>query len=305
MLCFRKYPSTTAMQCFETAARHLRFTKAAQELHMTQSAVSKQVAQLEDLLQLQLFERSSQSLYLTPVGKKFYIEIENILKQIELSTIDVMAHGAETETLNLVSHPTFCARWLVPALKGFGKANPKIHLDIKEMTAPFFLEDHNIDAAFLHGDGVWTGMKSILLFDEEMVAVCRPDYLKQPLQTLSDISQYILLQSNSRPSAWHYYFQAQNVCLSGSFIGPRFETFYTCIAAAENGCGIALVPKIMVQKELDSGQLVKAWHYKFKGMGGYYLAYPCNKESTPKVKIIIQWIKNYLEKTANEKMECS
>ena len=71
MLCFRKYPSTTAMQCFETAARHLSFTKAAQELHMTQSAVSKQVAQLEDLLQLQLFERSSQSLYLTPVGKKF------------------------------------------------------------------------------------------------------------------------------------------------------------------------------------------------------------------------------------------
>ena len=61
----------------------------------------------------------------------------------------------------------------------------------------------------------------------------------------------------------------------------------------------------MVQKELDSGQLVKAWHYTFKGMGGYYLAYPCNKESTPKVKIIIQWIKNYLEKTDNEKMECS
>lgn len=305
MLSFRKYPSTTAMQCFETAARHLSFTKAAQELHMTQSAVSKQVAQLEELLRLQLFQRSSQSLYLTPVGKKYYLEVEKILKQIELSTIDVMAHGAETETIKIIAHPTFCARWLIPALKGFSKAHPNIHLDVKELTQSFFSEDHVLDIAFLHGDGVWSGMEAIQLFEEEMIVVCRPDYLEKPLTSLCEINSYVLLQSNSRPSDWYYYFERQGVNSNCSFIGPRFETFYACITAAELGCCIALVPKIMVKNELLTGKLIKAWDYEMKNMGNYYLAYPCHKGSMPKVKVMIEWVKNYIEKTNKEKMECS
>ena len=120
-LAFRKYPSTTALQCFETAARHLSFTNAAQEMHMTQSAVSKQVSQLEEMLNLSLFYRTPQRISLTPAGKAYYIEVLGILKHIELATTNLMSHSSNTEVLKIVAHPTFCSRWLIPALKGFSK----------------------------------------------------------------------------------------------------------------------------------------------------------------------------------------
>lgn len=300
MLSFRKYPSITSMQCFECAARHLSFTRAAQELHMTQSAVSKQVAQLEDMLKLSLFQRTSQSLYLTPAGKKYYIDVQKILANIELATTDVMAHGMDTETLNIISHPTFCARWLIPTLKGFSRANPDIHLDIKELTDPFFSEDSHADVTFLYGDGVWTNMKSIKLFDEQTVAVCRPDYLDAPLSSLSQMSEYVLLQTRSRASAWYNYFEQQNVDFHGTFVGPRFDTFYACITAAKLGCGIALVPKSLIESELKSGELVLAWDYVYQGTGAYYISYMLSKASTPKVKTLVDWVLAYLDKEKKE-----
>lgn len=300
MLGFRRYPSITSMQCFECAARHLSFTRAAQELHMTQSAVSKQVAQLEDMLKLSLFQRTSQSLYLTPAGKKYYIDVQKILSNIELATTDVMAHGMDTETLNIISHPTFCARWLIPALKGFSHANPDIHLDIKERANPFFSEDTDADITFLYGDGVWANMESIKLFDEQTVAVCRPDYLKAPLTDLKQMSEYVLLQTSSRASAWYNYFEKQQVDFHGTFVGPRFDTFYACITGAELGCGIALVPKNLVENELQSGKLVLAWNYIYQGTGAYYLSYMRSKASTHKVKTMVDWILTYLDKEKKE-----
>lgn len=139
-LAFRRYPSTTALQCFETAARHLSFTNAAQEMHMTQSAISKQVAQLEEMLNLSLFYRTPHRISLTPAGKSYYLEVLEILKHIEVATTNLMSHSSNAELLKIVSHPTFCARWLIPALSGFSQEYPLINLDIKELVGPFFLK---------------------------------------------------------------------------------------------------------------------------------------------------------------------
>ncbi|MGM8901094.1 LysR family transcriptional regulator, partial [Psychrobacter sp. 1Y4] len=170
-------PSTTAMQCFETAARHLSFTNAAQEMHMTQSAISKQVAQLEEMLNLSLFYRTPHRISLTPAGKTYYLEVLNILKHIEAATTSLMSNSDNSEVLKIVTHPTFCARWLIPALEGFSQAHPLLNLNIKELAVPFFAEDQNVDVAFMYGDGVWGGMESIKLFHEHTVAVCHPKYL--------------------------------------------------------------------------------------------------------------------------------
>src|SRR5699024_362647 len=143
-LAFRRYPSTTALQCFETAARHLSFTNAAQEMHMTQSAISKQVAQLEEMLNLSLFYRTPHRISLTPAGKTYYLEVLEILKHIEAATTSLMSNSDNSEVLKIVSHPTFCSRWLMPALNGFGTANPLINLTIKELAGPFFSEDQNV-----------------------------------------------------------------------------------------------------------------------------------------------------------------
>lgn len=298
-LAFRRYPSTTALQCFETAARHLSFTNAAQEMHMTQSAISKQVAQLEEMLNIALFYRTPQRISLTPAGKTYYLEVLDILKHIEVATTSLMSHSDNTEVLKIASHPTFCSRWLIPALSGFSQAYPLINLDIKEQAGPFFSEDQNVDIAFLYGDGIWGGMEAIKLFDEYCVAVCQPEYLydknrdKNPCT--SNIDNCTLLQLSSRPSAWYEYFKQQGISIDGTFVGPRFDTFHAGIAAALLGYGIALVPLRLVAPELQSGTLVTAWNYASKGRGSYYITYPLSLGRSHKIKVILEWVSAYLE----------
>lgn len=302
-LSFRKYPSTTAMQCFETAARHLSFTNAAQELHMTQSAVSKQVAQLEEMLNISLFYRTSQRISLTPAGKDYYIDVLNILKDIETATTRLMSHSSNIEVLKMLSHPTFCSRWLIPALQGFAQAHPLIRLDIKEQVGPFFSEEHEVDIAFLYGEGTWSGMETIKMFDEYCVAVCHPDYLQgQPLEPLKS-SNYVLLQLSSRPSAWYEYFKQQHISLDGTFVGPRFDTFHACISAALTGYGVALVPLRLVAPELQSGQLVTAWNYAAKGRGAYYMSFPLSLGNAHKTKVMQGWLANYLDTSGQSQIE--
>ena len=293
-LAFRRYPSTTALQCFETAARHLSFTNAAQEMHMTQSAISKQVAQLEEMLNLSLFYRTPHRISLTPAGKVYYLEVLEILKHIEVATTNLMSHSSNTELLKIVSHPTFCARWLIPALSGFCQEYPLINLDIKELAGPFFSEDQNVDIAFLYGDGMWSNMEAIKLFDEYCVAVCQPQYLRDKTLSAECLDDYVLLQISSRLSAWYEYFKQQDISVDGTFVGPRFETFHACISAALLGYGIALVPLRLVEPELQSGALVMAWDYAAKGRGSYYVTYPISSGQSHKVKAVLEWITAYL-----------
>ncbi|MFT0773600.1 LysR substrate-binding domain-containing protein [Psychrobacter aquimaris] len=294
-LDFRKYPSTKALQCFETAARHLSFTNAAQEMHMTQSAISKQVAQLEEVLNIALFYRTPQKISLTPAGKTYYLDVLDILKHIEIATTNLVSHNDNTEVLRIVSHPTFCSRWLIPALSGFDKAYPLINLEVKEQVGPFFSEDQNVDIAFLYGTGIWGGMEAIKLFDEYSVAVCHPDYLKDKETFSSGIANYTLLHLNSRLNAWYEYFEQQEVSVNNTFIGPRFDTFQACISAALLGYGLALVPLRLVERELQSGALVTAWDYAAKGRGSYYMTYPLSLGESHRIKVIINWISAYLE----------
>lgn len=295
-LAFRKYPSTTALQCFETAARHLSFTNAAHEMHMTQSAVSKQIAQLEDMLNIALFYRTPQRISLTPAGKRYYIEVLGILQHIEAATTNLMSHSSNTEVLDIVAHPTFCARWLLPALSGFNEAQPLITLRIKEQAGPFFSEDQEVDLAFLYGDGIWDKMAATKLFDEYCVAVCHPDYLRDKAlgEALTSLDDITLLQLSSRPSAWYEYFKQQDIHIDGTFVGPQFDSFQACIAAALLKFGIALVPRRFVIHELETKALVQVWDFAAKGRGAYYACYPLSLGGAHKVKVLLDWIDAYL-----------
>lgn len=290
-LNLRKYPSTTALQCFECTARHLSFTKAGKELHMTQSAVSKQVAHLEEQLSVQLFYRSSSGLFLTPAGKSYYLETLKILHHLENATLNLMAHGVEADTLHIASHPTLCAKWLIPALKGFGRAHPLIHLDITEQSHALLGDD--IDMAFLYGDGVWADMEVIKLFDECSVAVCSPSY-ECNFEDWGSLSDATLLQLRTRPRAWHDYFNAQGKSYEKAMTGVRFDTFNACINAAKIGCGVALVPIRFVSEELQQGALRLVNAYQMTGHGAYYMAYQARLGNTKKVQAMLGWIGDYL-----------
>ena len=291
----RLVPSMTALQCFEAAARHLSFTRAAEELHLTQSAVSKQVAQLEEMLRHHLFLRIRRRLQLTPAGSLYLAEVNKILTQVDMSSRYVQTYGTQTEVLKVATQPSFGVRWLIPHLKGFGKRHPNIHLDIRNEMEPFALLQGSADVVFFYGQGTWPGATCVELFGEEVVAVCAPELLQG--RTLADagaLTDLVLLQSASRPEAWHEWFLEQGLHTDNSYHGPRFDTFYMALSAAQSGCGVALVPRYLVARELAEGSLVLAWDHAMKSNGAHYLAYAEHAAEVPKVRALVEWVREQL-----------
>lgn len=295
-MSWRHLPTLTSMQCFEASARHLSFTRAAEELSLTQSAVSKQVAQLEVVLEHPLFRRVRKRLQVTPEGSLYLTEVRKILAQVEMSTRYMQSYGGESEVLNVTTLPTFGARWLIPRLNGFRFSHPGVYLNISNRVDPFDLEEEHIDVAFFFGHGVWPKAECIKLLDETMVPVCAPSLIpKAGIQDPMELSQLVLLQSTTRPEAWHDWFAAQQCYTRHSYHGPRFDTFYMALTAARAGCGVALVPRFLAQEELDAGQLTTPWPYAFTSRGAYYLAYPEYKGDVAKVKGFVEWILGHID----------
>lgn len=295
-MSYRHLPTLAAMQCFEASVRHLSFTRAADELNLTQSAVSKQVAQLESILEHPLFRRVRKRLQLTPEGSLYLFEVRKILAQAEMSTRYMQSYGGQSVVLNVTTLPTFGARWLIPRLNGFRFRYPNIDLNISNRLEPFDLEEERVDVAFFFGHGAWPNAECIKLFNEEMVVVCAPSVapdnnLNDPL----DLIPLVLLQSATRPEAWHDWFKAQGCYTSHSYHGPRFDNFYMVLQAARAGCGVALVPSFLAEEELEAGQLVIPWSFSLISRGAYYLAYPEHKGEVRKVKGFIDWIFGKLE----------
>ncbi|MGG5288001.1 LysR substrate-binding domain-containing protein [Pseudomonas shirazensis] len=291
----RLVPSMTALQCFEAAARHLSFTRAAEELHLTQSAVSKQVAQLEEMLHHHLFLRIRRRLQLTPAGSLYLAEVNKILTQVDMSSRYILTYGEQTEILKVATQPSFGVRWLIPHLKGFGKRYPNIHLDIRNEMEPFSLLQGSADVVFFFGQGTWPGATCVQLFDEEVVPVCAPELLQgRELSDASALAELVLMQSTSRPEAWHEWFLEQGLHTDNSYHGPRFDTFYMALSAAQAGCGVALVPRYLAEKELAEGSLVIAWQHAMRSNGAHYLAYAEHAAEVPKVRALVEWTRDQL-----------
>lgn len=296
----RHLPSITAMQCFESAARHLSFTRAAVELSLTQSAVSKQVAQLESILEHPLFIRVRKRLLLTPEGSLYLTEVRKVLLQIEMSTRYMQSYGGQSEVLNIATLPTFGARWLIPRLKGYRLKHPQVYLSISNRTDLFNFSEDNVDAAFFFGQGSWPNAECIKLLDDEMVPVCAPALVpKEGFNDPLDLVKLVLLQHATRPEAWHDWFAGLYCFTNHSYHGPRFDTFYMALCAARSCCGVALVPKFLAQDELDSGQLVIPFKHALLSSDAYYLAFPEHKAELKKVKDFVAWIREHTEHHSN------
>ena len=292
----RLVPSMTALQCFEAAARHLSFTRAAEELHLTQSAVSKQVAQLEEMLRHHLFLRIRRRLQLTPAGSLYLAEVNKILTQVDMSSRYVLTYGEQTEILKVATQPSFGVRWLIPHLKGFGKRHANIHLDIRNEMEPFALLQGSADVVFFYGQGTWPGATCVELFGEEVVPVCAPELLAgRELRDAGELADMVLLQSTSRPEAWHEWFLELGLHSVSAYHGPRFDTFYMALSAAQAGCGVALVPQYLVARELAEGSLVIAWNHAMPSAGKHYLAYAEHAAEVPKVRALVEWIREQLQ----------
>lgn len=287
----RLMPSMMALQCFEAVARHMSFTRAAETLHMTQSAISKQIASLESLLRNPLFVRVRGRLQLTPAGALYQTEVKKILNQVDMSSRTILTYGSEKQVLSIGTQPTFGARWLIPRLHRFMTAHPDIQLSVRSDIRPFDLMQAKIDVAFFFGESALPGAECKPLFSADVIPVCAPQALpKDGIVDLEHLSRQVLIQCTSRPEAWHDWFSHQHFESENCYRGPQFDTFYMCVRAAQAGCGVALAPRLLAQEELNAGTLVIPFDYAQPSDGAYYVAYAEPTAQIPKIKQFVAWI---------------
>jgi DNA-binding transcriptional LysR family regulator len=254
----RKIPSTAALVAFESAARHQSFTKAADELALTQSAVCRQIAGLEEFLGIELFRRSRRGVKLTEAGLAYSRKVAAQLDAVERDTLAAMGQQG-AQGLELAVVPTFATQWLVPRLKEFQRLHPEVTVHLTNRTRPFLFADTSFDAAIYFGDGDWSGTEAHYLMPEEPLPVCSPELLSERTQfAAAELANLPLLQQSTRPYAWRQWFAAQGLNVPRDMSGPRYELFSMLAQAAMHGMGVALIPPFLIQRELDAGLLVPA-----------------------------------------------
>ncbi|HGM5583489.1 TPA: LysR substrate-binding domain-containing protein [Pseudomonas putida] len=286
----RKIPSTTALVCFEAAARHESFTKAAQELALTQGAVCRQIGGLEGFLNVELFRRSRRGVKLTEAGLSYSRQVSAQLDAVERDTLSVMRQqGANVIELAVV--PTFGTQWLLPRLKDFQQRHPEVTVNLTNRTRPFLFADTAFDAAIYFGDADWSGTQSHRLMGENPVPVCSPQWLDgRDTLDVSDIAELPLLQQTTRPYAWRQWFDSVGKSVERDMNGPRYELFSMLGQAAMHEMGIALIPPFLIQRELAEGRLVVANKHALSSDKAYYLMIPERKVESASLRAFRDWL---------------
>ncbi|WP_089176656.1 transcriptional regulator GcvA [Bosea sp. AS-1] len=284
-------PSLSALAAFEAAARHGSFTRAAEELNLTQGAVSRQVAHLEEVLGVSLFERVKKRVSLTVAGAAYAVEVRDGLSRLAAATVSAMAFRGAAGVLNLAILPTFGTRWLIPRLPRFIEAHPGITINFATKLVPFDFGREPLDAAVHFGDPVWPGARLHRLMGEEIVPVASPALVARfGLSEPADMLKAPLLQQSTRPRAWANWLEEQGLPPQRALMGPRFEQFAMVSQAAVAGLGLAIVPRFLVEEELRSGALVIPVDRSLVGQEGYYLVYPEEKANLPTVTAFRDWL---------------
>lgn len=292
----RSLPSTQSLLCFEAAARHMSYTRAGQELALTQSAVSRQVAALEEYLGQTLFARTRYGLALTPRGKEYAQQVAERLEALERDTLNAMSSAGTQGSVHLAAVATFATRWLIPRLGLLRVQHPQIVVHIETRTRPFLFADTPFDAALYAGTpeqlARWAGTRATRLVGEEMLPVCAPSLLPGNGEPLTPVAlrELPLLQQSTRPLAWRQWFEAQGVDAPHALSGPRYELFSMTTSAALHGQGLALVPKLLIEDELSRGDLVIACPRPLPGDRAYYLVTPERVDEPIAVGLFKRWL---------------
>jgi DNA-binding transcriptional LysR family regulator len=286
----RKIPSTAALVAFESAARHQSFTKAADELNLTQSAICRQIGGLESFLNVELFRRSQRGVILTEAGAAYSRKVAAQLDAVERDTLALMGNQGTT-SIELAVVPTFGTQWLLPRLRVFQHLHPEVTVHLTNRTRPFLFADTHFDAAIYYGDAEWSGTEAHFLMHEHLLPVCSPALLGDTPMTVEQIAALPLLQQTTRPYAWRQWFAAQGMSVARDMTGPRLELFSMLAQAARHEMGIALIPPFLIQRELEEGNLVVALDRAVPNNDrAYYLMVPERKAESAALKAFRDWL---------------
>ncbi len=282
----RQIPTITALLCFEAAARTENFARAAREINITQSALSRQIQALESFTQQTLFTRSRQRVKLTLAGKTLSAELIPLLEKLEGTLFTIRSHNNQGGTINVGVYPTLGSRWLMPRFLKFAEANDRLTLNTITYLSNGAIDPSLVDLAIVQGSPPWPGFRMDFLMGETMIVVCSPKLMQKPVDQAPQLLENRILQHSTRPKSWEIWSKSLNEQPHLSPIGPMFSQFEMLIDAVKGGHGVAIIPSILIQKELLEGTLLKAHSHECTTESAYYLL-------TPKVKVGIRRIEMF------------
>jgi LysR family transcriptional regulator, glycine cleavage system transcriptional activator len=285
-------PPIHLLQAFVAVAQAGGVTRAAERLHLTQGAVSRQVLELEDLLGVPLFDRVRKRLAINTAGRHYLSRVAPLLAQLESAALEVIAFAGHGGQLNLASVPTFGARWLIPRLPAFHAAHRGIVLNFVHSIHVTDLDAPGLDCAIRFGSGKWPGIQSHYIAGKEFVVVMRaPGERSAALaMTAADIARQTLIHHTSVPTAWHLWGESHRLPDFRAQAGQYFEQYTLVIQAVIAGLGVGLLPRCLVQEELDSGQLVMPLSDEIHMQAGFFLCHSPHKEAMPNLVAFRDWL---------------
>lgn len=295
-------PPLKAMRYFEVSARHLSFTKAADELNVTHSAISHQIKALEDWLGVPLFRRQNRSLQLTEAGHAYLPALKDAFERLAEASRRVRTRE-QGGPLVVSTMPSFAAKWLVPRLRGFRAAHPEIDVRISADDRVVDFEREDVDLAIRYGRGSWTGLRVDRLASEMMVTVCSPRLRDGPPAMLkpADLLNYDLLQDHDwRDDYWLRWLTAAGLPEARPRRALSFNYTDLMIRAAIDGLGVALCPAALVADDVAAGRLVRPFEVHLRTESGYYLVTPLARATRPKIVAFRSWMLAEIAATGEE-----
>ena len=282
-------PPLASFRFFNAAAQNQSFMKAAEQLHVTHGAVSRQIRSLEDALGVELFDRRNRAVFLNHAGRLLHDVTQPMFEQLEQAVRQVQQKARE-DTLVVSCEPTIAMKWLIPRLPAFHQAHPQIQIQLLAAGGPIDFSRCGADLAIRRDDFRWDdSVESAALCPEWVGPVCAPA-LAESVRRLSGVH---VLRSSTRPAAWEQWLRlAKNV--PGEVATVEYEHFYLCLQAATAALGVSVASLLMVQEELASGQLVAPFGFTRDG-SKYVVLYPRLPEESTKCAVFRQWLNEQAE----------
>ena len=293
-----RLPPLNAMRAFDAAARHLSFTRAADELHVTQAAISHQVKALEQDLRVPLFKRMNRALALTDEGQALLPFVRNAFEQLSagVSELERFCCGG---TLTVTAPPTFAGEWLVPRLGRLHLAHPEIDLRLNASPRVVDLVREGVDCGIRHGEGIWPGLHCYRLFQPVVKPVCSPALLEgdHPLRTPADLAHHTLLHAIDGFDEWQLWLRAAGVEGIDLSRGLRFDNGDHAMKAAVAGAGVAIGRRPLINDELANGRLIEPFDVSLDNQCAYHLVVPEATADQPKIAAFRGWLLNEAART--------
>lgn len=297
MQALNKIPPLNPLHVFEVAARLGSFTLAAEELNVTQSAVSRQIATLEGAIGVRLFQRTGRGAQLTRAGEEYLPDISQAFALIGAAT-DKLTQSQKVEPLHILVYTTFAAKWLIRRLPDFQARYPALNVRIHNSTRPVNFARDNIDLAIQLGSGFWPKMNSMRLFSDVIQPVASPLLLKnrkKPL-TIDSLSQFQMLHSRYRRNDWSDWLNGVGRPDLISNRGMEYPSSVMTYGAAIEGLGIAIGQVNLLDQDFKSGLLVPLFDKPITRDLAYYAVWPDDREPARKVRSFLNWLGQIIEK---------